>query len=555
MNYARLYYSQIANNDIAVCEEIRYIYRRLNEEMEMADDSAFPFYFDENVGNHAIEFIENFCRHYQGEHAGELVKLELFQKAFIQTLFGWLEKETNLRRFREYFFEVARKHGKSFLSACIAIYMLVADGEDGAEVYSAATKLDQAKIIYNASKNVVEQSRDLNALVKSTREGLYFKMTRSVMKPLPNESKSLDGLNIHFAALDEIHEQKDRNMYDVLRQGMKARRQPLIGCITTSGFRREGLYDNLHDYAADVAKGIKKDDRLLPIIYKLDDVEEWRNPKMWMKANPGLGTIKSYVQLADDVERAKQDPSYLPTLLVKDFDMKQAEQTAWMPLESIINETVVDIEYLNHSYAIGGCDLSATTDLTCATLLIRKPADSNVYILQHYFLPQGKIDKLELTQSKEAPYKLWAEQGWLTINEGAAVDYSNVTQWFVRMVNEHDIRPLWICYDRALAGYWVPEMENYGFEMDKIAQGPFTWSQPMKEMGGAFDDHIVIYQNNPVLRWCLANTAKKSANKEGIETIQPVKIQQNRRIDGMVSLLNAWVGYVKHYDEYIPYVR
>lgn len=555
MNYARLYYSQIANNDIAVCEEIRYIYKRLNEEMEMADDSAFPFYFDENVGSHAIEFIENFCRHYQGEHAGELVKLELFQKAFIQTLFGWLEKETNLRRFREYFFEVARKHGKSFLSACIAIYMLVADGEDGAEVYSAATKLDQAKIIYNASKNVVEQSRDLNALVKSTREGLYFKMTRSVMKPLPNESKSLDGLNIHFAALDEIHEQKDRNMYDVLRQGMKARRQPLIGCITTSGFRREGLYDNLHDYAADVAKGIKKDDRLLPIIYKLDDVEEWRNPKMWMKANPGLGTIKSYVQLADDVERAKQDPSYLPTLLVKDFDMKQAEQTAWMPLESIINETVVDMEYLNHSYAIGGCDLSATTDLTCATLLIRKPADSNVYILQHYFLPQGKIDKLELTQSKEAPYKLWAEQGWLTINEGAAVDYSNVTQWFVSMVNEHDIRPLWICYDRALAGYWVPEMENYGFEMDKIAQGPFTWSQPMKEMGGAFDDHMVIYQNNPVLRWCLANTAKKSANKEGIETIQPVKIQQNRRIDGMVSLLNAWVGYVKHYDEYIPYVR
>lgn len=523
--------------------------------MERQNDDSFPFYFSEDVGNHAIEFIETYCRHYQGDHAGELVVLELFQKAFIQCLFGWLEKDTNRRRFREYFFEVARKHGKSFLSACIADYMLVADGEEGAEIYSAATKLDQAKIIYNAAKNIIDQSPELRALVKSTREGLSFKMTRSIMKPLPNESKSLDGLNIHFAALDEIHEQKDRNMYDVLRQGMKARRQPLIGCITTSGFRREGLYDNLHDYAVDVAKGNIKDDRILPIVYKLDSVDEWTDPKCWVKANPGIGTIKSYVQLADDVERAKNDPSYLPTLLVKDFDMKQSEQTAWMPIESIINESVVDMDYLQKSYAIGGCDLSATTDLTCATLLIRKPDDANVYVLQKYFIPQGRIDYLENTKSKEAPYKLWAEQGWLTICEGAQVDYSKVTEWFVDMVQTYDIRPLWICYDRALSGYWVPEMESYGFEMEKTAQGPFTWSQPMKEMGATFQENKVIYQNNPILRWCLANTAAKALNKDGIETIQPVKIQQNRRIDGMVSLLNAWVGYVKHYDEYMPYVR
>lgn len=555
MNFVKEYWSKISSGEIPACEEILSMYGRLVTEMELKDDDSFPFYFDKDVGNHAIEFIETFCRHYQGDHAGEPVRLELFQKAFVQSLFGWLEKETGLRRFREYFFEVSRKHGKSFLSACICVYMLVADGEDGAEVYSAATKLDQAKIIYTAAKHIVDQSKELRALIKSTREGLEFKMRRSIMKPLPNESKSLDGLNILFAALDEVHEQKDRNMYDVLRQGMKARRQPLIGCITTSGYRREGLYDNLHDYAVDVAKGIKKDDRLLAVVYKLNNIGDWTNPQMWLMANPGLGTIKSYVQLADDVERAKQDPSYLPTLLVKDFDMKQSEQAAWLPLESIINEETIDIEYVKHAYAIGGCDLSATTDLTCATLLLRKPEDENVYVLQHYFIPQARIDKLEQTQSKEAPYKLWAQQGWLTINEGAAVDYSNVTRWFVRMVEEYDIRPLWICYDRALSGYWVPEMENEGFDMDKIPQGPFTWSQPMKEMGAAFEIHRVVYDNNPILRWCLANTAKKSQNKDGIETIQPVKIQQNRRIDGMVSLLNAWVGYVKHFEEYMPYVR
>ena len=401
MNYVKEYWEKICSGEIVACEEIKGMYGRLVEEMDKKEDDSFAFYFNEEVGNYVIEFIETFCRHYQGEYAGEYVKLELFQKAFIQSLFGWLEKKTGLRRFREYFFEVARKHGKSFLSACIAVYMLVADGEDGAEVYSAATKLDQAKIIYNAAKNIIDQSPELRALVKSTREGLYFRMTRSIMKPLPNESKSLDGLNIFYAALDEVHEQSDRNMYDVLRQAMKARRQPILGSITTSGFRREGLYDNLHEYAVDVAKGIKKDDRLLAIVYKLDNLEEWTEPKSWLKANPGLGTIKSYVQLADDVERAKQDPSYLPTLLVKDFDMKQSEKSAWMPLESIINETRIDMEYVKKSYAIGGCDLSATTDLTCATLLIRKPNDENIYVLQHYFIPQAKIDKLELTQSKE----------------------------------------------------------------------------------------------------------------------------------------------------------
>lgn len=552
MNWSDAYLEEMRSGRVVVDEEIRAVYERLHREMT---DPEFPFVFREELGEHAIKFIETFCRHYQGDHAGEVVKLELFQKAFVQNLFGWVGREDKLRRFREYFFEVARKHGKSFLSACIAVYMLVADGEAGAEIYTAATKLDQAKIIYMAAKHIIDQSDDLRALVKSTREGLEFKMARSIMKPLPSESKSLDGLNVHFAALDEIHEQRDRNMYDVLRQGMKARTQPLIGCITTSGFYRGGLYDSLHAYACDVAKGLKVDDRFLPIVYKLDAEEEWKDPRMWVKANPGLGTIKSYVQLADDVERAKQDTSYLPTLLTKDFDLMQSDRAAWLPLAAIINETVVPDEKLDHSYAIGGCDLSATTDLTCATLLIRKPGDEHMYVLQQYFLPQKRIDDLELTLSKEAPYRLWAEQGWLTICDGAQVSYSEVTSWFVRMVEQRDIRPLWVCYDRALAGYWVEEMKANGFDMEKTAQGPYTWSQPMKEMGAALTEGRVIYQNNPILRWCLANTAVKSQNADGIESIQPVKITKQRRIDGMVSLLNAWVGYTKHMAEFLPYVR
>lgn len=554
MNYVKEYSKQIAKGKIVACKEVKILYERLVKEMDCKDDS-FPFWFSEETGQHAIDFIETYCRHFQGDHAGEPVRLELFQKAFVQSLFGWLEKDTNRRRFREYFFEVARKHGKSFLSGCIAVYMMIADGEQGAEIYSAATKLDQAKIIYNVAKNIIDQHDDLRMLVKSTREGLEFKMTRSIMKPLPNESKSLDGLNIHFAVLDEVHEQKDRNMYDVLRQGMKARKQPLIGCITTSGFRRQGLFDNLHDYAVDVALGNVRDDRILPVIYKLDAVEEWQDPACWIKANPGLGTIKSYVQLADDVERARNDASFLPTLLVKDFDMKQNETAAWMPMESIINEGTVGMEYLSHSYSIGGCDLSSTLDLTCSSMIIRKPNDENIYVLQHYFIPQAKADAVESSTAPEAPYKLWADQGWLTICPGASVDYHAVTEWFNEMVVKYDIRPLWVCYDRALAGYWQEEMAGFGYDMQKIAQGPITWTYPMKRLTADFQEHKIVYQNNPILRWCLCNTGIKATNSDGIESIQPVKIQTHRRIDGTVSLLNAYVGYVQHEDEYIAYLR
>lgn len=170
-------------------------------------------------------------------------------------------------------------------------------------------------------------------------------------------------------------------------------------------------------------------------------------------------------------------------------------------------------------------------------------------------MPQAKVDLVEQTQRKEAPYKLWADQGWLTINEGAAVDYNEVTKWFVKMVQEYDIRPLWICYDRALAGYWAPQMEETGFILEKIPQGPFTWSQSFKEMGACFRENRVIYDYNPITLWCLANTAAKALNSDGIETLQPVKIQKNRRIDGTVSMLNAWVGYTRHYDEYMSYLR
>lgn len=552
VNYVRQYVRAIRTGTVTVSEPVRQVYERLDAE---AADKACPYRFSAKLGDHAIRFIETFCRHYEGEHAGQLVKLELWEKAFIQTLFGWVDKKTRLRRFREFFLLVARKNGKSFLSACIMVYMLVADGEAGAQCVSIATKYDQAAIVYKTARKIIEQDADLSALVVPIIGGMEFKLTNSTMKALASKSKTLDGLNLHYCSCDELHAQEDRNLYDVTKQGMKARKQPIFGTITTAGFAREGIYDELYEYALSVAKGTVADAHLLPVLYTLDDRSEWTNPDAWAKANPGLGTIKSRQQLADDVERAKHDPSCLPSLLVKDFNVQENAAASWLPWAVLKNETVAEADYLNHTYAIGGCDLSATTDLTCATLLIRRPEDPQFYVLQQYFLPKARVEQVEHQGRKEAPYRLWAQQGWLTLCDGATVDYNDVTEWFVSMVQERDIRPLWVCYDAALSGYWVPQMTDMGFEMERIRQGPVTWTYPMKRMKGLFEDHRIVYQNNPILRWCLSNTAAKSSNQRGIDSIQPEKITANRRIDGTVSLLNAMTGYYNHEDEFLAYLR
>lgn len=552
VNYVRQYVRAIRAGTVTVSEPVRQVYERLDAE---AADKSCPYRFSAKLGDHAIRFIETFCRHYEGEHAGQLVKLELWEKAFIQTLFGWVDKKTRLRRFREFFLLVARKNGKSFLSACIMVYMLVADGEAGAQCVSIATKYDQAAIVYKTARKIIEQDADLSALVVPIIGGMEFKLTNSTMKALASKSKTLDGLNLHYCSCDELHAQEDRNLYDVTKQGMKARKQPIFGTITTAGFAREGIYDDLFEYAISVAKGTVADAHLLPVLYTLDDRAEWTDPDAWAKANPGLGTIKSRQQLADDVERAKHDPSCLPSLLVKDFNVQENASASWLPWAVLKNETVAEADYLNHTYAIGGCDLSATTDLTCATLLIRRPEDPQFYVLQQYFLPKARVEQVEHQGRKEAPYRLWAQQGWLTLCDGATVDYNDVTEWFVSMVQERDIRPLWVCYDAALSGYWVPQMTDMGFEMERIRQGPVTWTYPMKRMKGLFEDHRIVYQNNPILRWCLSNTAAKSSNQRGIDSIQPEKITANRRIDGTVSLLNAMTGYYNHEDEFLAYLR
>ena len=553
MNYIREYVELIKRGKIKTSARVRKVYTRLLKEIDRPPKN-FKYYFDEETGERPISFIETFCKQSQGD-LGAPLELELFQRAYIQALFGLLDKETGYRRFRETMFLVGRKNGKTTLMAGIALYLLVADYEGAAEIYSVATKKDQARKALTEAVNMIKQSPELRAVIKKRRNDVYFAATSSKFEALASDSNTLDGLNSHGVIIDELHAIRDRNLYEVMKQSTSSRRQPLIVMITTAGTVRECIFDDMYEYACRVADGEEVDEAFLPILYELDERSEWLDPKMWIKANPGLGKIKQVETLRSFVERAKKNPADRAGVLCKDFNVRENDSTAWLPFDVINNEATFDLADVYDTYAIGGCDLSSTTDLTCATLLIRKPNDKTVYVLQHYFLPQARIDELADKKQRsgghsndEAPYKLWAERGLLTACQGARVNYSDVTAWFVQMRERYKI-DCWKCgYDRALAGYWVDEMTANGFTMDKVIQGTYTFSQPMRELGAALQDKLVNYNNNPVLKWCLSNTGKK---EQGLNNIMPVKISEKRRIDGMVSLLNAWVVYVRDYEDYM----
>ena len=553
------YLDAIHTGKVIADKKVTAVYERECEWIQSPpNDPDFIWHFDAAIGQHHIDFMQRFCRQSKGKSGGKAIEFDLFQLAKMQLVFGWVD-DHGIRRFREVVDVRGRKCGKSTETSAVLHDVLLDDKENGPEIYCVANSRDQAGQVFQEAANMRAQSPALQSMERKRRSDIYCGMNFGIIKPLAAKTDNLDGLNASFVCQDEWHEQQNSSLYDVMKQSQSFREQPLYWMISTNGFRREAFFDQKYEYVSHVALWDDgyHDYRTLALIYELDNRSEWTDESKWEKANPGLGRIKSLQTLREHVAQAQRDKEFLPTVLTKDFNLPEISSDGWLTYDEAVNTEAVPMEYLEHSYAIGGCDLSATTDLTCATLLIMKPKDDRYFVLQQYFIPQSKLDALKGNSNNEmeAPYKRWAEQGWLTICEGSTVDYNAVTRWFADMVEKHDIRPLWVCYDAALSGYWAPQMKEYGFDMEKIRQGPFTWTYPMKLLGGALHDHKVIYQNNPMLRWCLMNTSKKSVNKNGIDTIQPVKSSSNLRIDGMVSLLNAWTGLQNHTNEFVPYLR
>lgn len=547
--YIEEYQRQIDAGEVLVNDYIKRTMERLCEDIV----NPGKYHLDVAKGQKHIDFIEKFCKQSQGM-TGEPLRLELFQKQALEATFGFVDDE-GIRRYNEVNWFLGRKNGKTTLSSGVSLDLLCNDNEGAPEIYFIATKMDQARKGFDEAWRMMKQSPFLHKHLRKRASDIYFPANEGIIKPLASDVKKLDSYNSSGVIIDELGAITNRRVYDDMKQSMSSRKQPLLFCISTNNFVRGGIFDAQVEYGKGVLNGTIKDDHFLFYYYCLESKEQWTDPKYWIMANPGLGTIKKKDTLQQFVDKAKQDPQFKPTVLVKDFNLTETDTTKWLEYDTAENRTKIPEGYLDNSYAIGGCDLSATTDLTCATLLVRKPNDDNTYVLQKYFLPEARIAEIEKQTVPEAPYRLWAEQGYLHICDGTSVNYHDVTEWFVGQVKENNIRPLWIGYDRALAGYWQEEMTETGFDMEKIAQGSFTWTYPMKELKARFMENRVIYDDNPVLLWCLINTAVKSANKGGIESIMPVKAQQNRRIDGLVSLLNAWTCLNRHEEEYMSYVK
>lgn len=546
MNYITEYWKEIEGGKCVVSRRVRKVYEQLARRTEQPEAGG-RYIFDEKKALRPIEFIERFCKHSKGEWAGKPVTLELFQKAFISALFGFVDKETGLRQYREAMFYVARKNGKSTMLAGIALYMLVADLEAGAEIYSAATKRDQARLIFEEAYNMVKQSAQLRELLKKRKGDLYFAATFSRFEALSKDSGSMDGLNAHCVIIDELHGVKDRNLYEVLKQSQSARRQPLLIMITTAGTVRECIFDEMYATACNIVDGVFKDDTFLPILYELDSREEWTQPEAWQKANPALGTIKKLDDLKTKIARAQNNPSELRGLLVKEFNVKDTLSTAWLTLDDIENPETFDIARFKNKFAIGGADLSKTLDLTCATLLMVDKETEKRYVTQMYWIPEETLERRVLEE--KIPYDKWRDRGLLRTCAGNTIDYRDVTAWFIEMTQEYKIVPAWVYYDAWSARYWVEEMKANGFSMIPCRQGAQTLSLPMQQLGADLQAKRVVYNNNPILKWCLTNTGVQT-DRNG--NITPVKNQAaKQRIDGMASLLDAYVGLTEKYNEFI----
>lgn len=543
MNYIIEYFEAIKTGKCVVSRRVYKQYEKLVNDIEHHD----KYIFDEEKANRPIKFIETFCKHSKGEWAGKPVILELFQKAYISALFGFIDKETGLRRYKESMFYVSRKNGKSTMLSGIAAYMLVADGEAGAEIYSCATKKDQAKLVFDETLNMIKQSPYLSKHIKKRKTDLYFPITMSKFQPLGKNSDTLDGLNAHCVIIDELHGVKDRNLYEVMKQSQSARRQPLLIMITTAGTVRECIFDDMYEYACNIVDGNFEDDTFLPILYELDKKEEWLNPECWEKSNPALGTIKKLDDLERKVEKAKNSPKDLSGVLTKDFNIRDTLSNAWLTFDDINNTETFNIEDFRNCYAIGGADLSITTDLTCATLLLMDKDTQKRYIHQMYWLPSENFE--QRVKLEKIPYDIWLKRGLLRLCNGNSINYGDVTQWFVEMLNNYGITPLWIYYDSYSAKYWVEEMEQNGFKMVRCIQGAKTLSLPMQQLGADLKAKKINYNNSPILKWCLTNTGVQE-DRNG--NIVPIKNQAaKQRIDGVASMLDSYVGLYEHYEEFI----
>lgn len=539
-NYILTYYQKISDGTITVGKWVKLAYEMIIKGLENKS-----FFYDSKKAHKAINFIEKFAHHHEGALAPQNIKLELWQKALVSAVFGIVDKD-GYRQFREVLCVVSRKNGKTLLDASIADYMAFCDGEYGARLYFIAPKLQQASLCYDALYQMIKKEPDLDALTKRRRTDIYIESTNTTAQPLAFSQKKSDGLNPSFVSCDEISSwqgQAGLKQYEVLKSALGARRQPLIFNISTAGYENEGIYDELIKRSTRVLLGDSKETRLLPLLYMIDDTEKWNDINELQKSNPNLNVSVTVDYLLEEIAVAEGSLSKKTEFLTKYCNIRQNSSQAWLSMQSVEKcEAELHIKDFAHTYCVGGIDLSRTTDLTSACVVIQKDGILNVF--SHFWLPAERIDDAQARDG--VPYKIYIQQGLISPSGENFVDYHDCFNWFKHLVEEYEILPLMVGYDRYTAQYLIQDMKQYGFQCDDVFQG-YNLSPVIDEMSGLMDDARIRYSSNSILKMHLLDTALKRDNESGKAKI--IKIDSKCHIDGTASLLDALCVRQKWYGQ------
>ena len=543
------YFTQCYDGRIVACEKIKRISEMLLDQFANPEE----YHFDYEEACRHIDFIEKFCKRPSGK-LGVPLELELFQKARYQAIFGFVD-DYGLRQFNEVFIVEGRKNGKTTECAAVELDMLCNDGEGAPQIYNVATKKDQAQLGFNAADKMRKQSPMLSKHIKKRASDLYFPLNYGFIKAMASNTNGLDGLDVHCAVLDELAAMKNRDLYDLVRQATGARDNYLLLSITTNGFIRGGIFDAQYRYSKKLLNNElnEQNKRFLPLIYELDDPKEWRNEECWIKANPGLGTVKSITYMREMVQKAIDDPAFLPTVMVKDFCVPQTSETVWLRWEELNN---TEINRIKFDYCIGAFDAADSIDLNAAVAVCQRPNDSKIYIKSMFWIPEQIIKEAERLGNRRerdsAPYSLWVQQGYMRTCPGRKCDKNIFLDWFKELRDEQQLFPTFICYDPWHISDDLLRQFKAEFgesSMIPVRQGTISLSQPMKDLKAEFQDHNIVYDDNPVLKWNLGNMVAKSDINGNI---QPVKTQDSRRrIDGGVALIMGYKGLQDKKDQYI----
>ena len=538
-NYIQEYSHKIQTGEIIVGKWIRTLYQKITAGLR---DGLF--YFDARKANNAVNFIETFCHHCEGRD--DLITLELWQKATVSLMFGIVDSD-GLRIYREVFLVMGRKNGKSlFASACIA-YMVYLDGEYGARVYCLAPKLEQAAIVYENCYKMISREPELNELAKRRRSDVYLEETNTTIRPLAFNAKKSDGFNPHLTVCDEIASwpaEQGLKQYEVMKSALGARKQPMILSISTAGYVNDGPYDELMMRSTAYLLGNSEERRLLPILYIIDDVSKWDDLDELRKANPNMGVSVSPDFFTEEIAIARNSLSKRAEFLTKYCNIKQNSTQAWLPYEVVdaVTQEELSLEDFRSSYCVGGIDLSQTTDLTACCVVIER--GGKLYTFAKFFMPANKID--ELQEREGVPYRLYVNAGLIQPSGENFVDYNDCFEWFRALVEDYEILPLQVGYDRYSAQYLVQQMSQYGFHMDDVFQGE-NLTPVIHECDGLLRDKTLQLGKNNLLKAHFLNVGMKQ--NEETRKIRPVKIDPRCHIDGFVAVIDALTVRQKWYDQ------